>query len=112
MHISQSMLPILFFVLLGMVLIWFVLIKLLFDRLAASHPQKYEAMGRPSLFLRNSPATGWATLKFLVMRQYRALGDGYLSKLSTFMLIFFAAYLVVFFGLCFFILGLPPASAP
>jgi hypothetical protein len=95
----------LFVVLFGMVVVWFVLIKLLFNRLEAAHPQKYEAMGRPSLFLRNNIATGWATMKFLFAREHRTLNDNYLSKLSDAMLVFFAIYLLLFFGLSFFISG-------
>jgi hypothetical protein len=91
----------LFAVLFGMVIVWFVLIKLLFNRLEVAHPQKYEAMGRPSLFLRNNIATGWATMKFLFAREHRALHDSYRSKLSDAMLVFFAIYLFLFLGLAF-----------
>ena len=38
------------------------------------------------------------------MREHRALNDGYLSKLSNAMLIFFAVYLLLFFGL-FIVVG-------
>ena len=96
---------ILFAVLFGMVIVWCVLIKLLFNRLEVTHPQKYEAMGRPSLFLRNNIATGWATMKFLFAREHRSLNDSYLSKLSDAMLVFFAIYLLLFFGLSYFVSG-------
>lgn len=99
--ISMALFPALF----GMVLVWFVLIKLLFNRLEQAHPMKYEAMGKPSLFLRNSIAGGWATLKFLVGREHEALNDSYLSKLSDAMLVFFAIYLLAFFGLFFLVAG-------
>ncbi len=112
MQISQPTLPILFFILFGMVLVWFVLVKLLFNRLAAAHPKKYETMGRPSLFLRNSPSGVWAMLKFLVRREHLGLGDNYLSKLSDCMLIFFVAYLVLFLGLSFVIVGQVPVGVP
>ena len=92
-------------ILLAMVITWFVLIKLLFNRLERVHPQKYEAMGRPSLFLRNNIATGLATLKFLLAREHRPLNDGYLSKLSDAMLAFFVVYLLLFFSLVFLING-------
>ncbi|QNN47485.1 hypothetical protein H9L17_04930 [Thermomonas brevis] len=95
----------------GIVIVWFILIKLLFNRLELYHPQKYEAMGRPSLFLRNTIAGGWATLKFLVAREHKSLNDSYLSKLSDFMLVFFAAYLLLFFGLFFIVAGHTSSSA-
>jgi hypothetical protein len=92
-------------VLFAMVITWFVLIKLLFNRLERAHSQKYEAMGRPSLFLRNNIATGFTTLKFLLAREHRPLKDNYLSKLSDSMLVFFAIYLLLFFSLIFLING-------
>ena len=98
-------------VLFGMVIIWFVLIKLLFNRLERAHPSKYEAMGRPSLFLRNHIAGSWATFKFLVGREHKALNDDYLSKLSDAMLVFFAIYLLLFIGLFWAVANQTPAAA-
>ena len=98
-----------FCALFGMVIVWFVLIKLLFTRLERAHPMKYEAMGKPSIFLRNSISGGWATLKFLVAREHKALNDSYFSKLSNAMLVFFVVYLLVFFGL-FFLVAAQSAS--
>lgn len=112
MQTNEPTFLVMFFVLFGMVLVWFVLVKLLFNRLAAAHPQKYEAMGRPSLFLHNSPSGVWAMLKFLVAREHRALGDSNLSKRSDGMLIFFLVYLVIFLGFGFGIIGQMPAGTP
>lgn len=61
----QTLAPVVMPILFGMALAWFVLIKLLFSRLERAHPAKYEAMGRPSLFLRNNIAGAATTLKFL-----------------------------------------------
>lgn len=90
-------------VLFGMVLVWFVLIRLLFKRLEVAHPSKYESMGRPSLFLRNNIAAGWATMKFLLAREHRPLNDSYLSKLADSMLGFVVVYSLLFFGLIAYI---------
>jgi hypothetical protein len=100
---SQALVPLLAPLLFGMVLVWFVLIKMLFNRLERAHPQKYESMGRPSLFLRNNIENGFATMKFLFAREHRAMGDAYLSKLSDSMLVFLVAYLLVFAGLGFIV---------
>ena len=89
----------LFATLMGMVLVWFVLLKLLVNRLEQAHPQKYAAMGRPSLFWRNSPSASLAVLNFLIVREHRALNDSYLSKLSNLMLILLVVYVVLFVGL-------------
>ena len=111
MHINESLFTAFFAIIFGMVIVWFVLIKLLFNRLERHHPQKYEAMGRPSLFLRNSISGGWATLKFLTTREHKALNDSYLSKLSDGMLVFFAIYLLLFLGVFFVIPTLVASNA-
>lgn len=97
---QPAALPISFgMILFAMVIVWFVLLKVLFNRLEQRHPLKYEAMGKPSLFLRNNIATGWATMKFLFVREHRSLNDPTLSKLSDSMLVYLSAYLLLFFGL-------------
>lgn len=71
---NQQAIAFVIFALLGcMVFIWFALCKVLFNRLERAHPQKYEAMGRPSLVLRNNLANKWSFLKFLARREYVAL---------------------------------------
>jgi hypothetical protein len=102
---NQTLSVTLFLILFGMVIVWFVLIKILFNRLERLHPQKYEAMGQPSLILRNNISGGLATLKFLVAREHKSLNDSYLSKLSDAMLVFFVIYILLFFGLFFGIVG-------
>jgi len=87
----------LFCILIGMVLVWFVLIKKLFNRLESAHLKKYEAMGKPTLFIRNNIATGWATMKFLFAREHRTLNDKYLSRLSDAMLVFLIIYILLMF---------------
>ena len=93
--------PILFWVLMAMVLIWFVMIIALFRRLKLRHLDKYTEMGEPSLFWNNSMKTGWATLRFLFRREHKDLRDDSLSLLSDSMLVFFAIYTILFFGLFF-----------
>lgn len=92
MNVRAVLFPVLF----GMVIVWFVFIILLFSRLERAHPQKYEAMGRPSLFLRNSIAGSLATMKYLIRREHKVLGDGYLSILSDVMLVFIIVYFLLF----------------
>jgi hypothetical protein len=101
MPINETFFTTIFVVLFGMVLVWFVLVKMLFNRLESAHPTKYEAMGRPSLFLRNSPSSVFATLKFLVTREHKTMSDIYLSKLSDAMLAFLLVYTVLFCVLFF-----------
>lgn len=101
----QQLSFLLFPVLFGMVAVWFVLLKRLFSRLERRHPEKYEAMGRPSLFLRNSIAGGLATLRFLVGREHKALDDSALSRLSDAALVFFVIYPPLFLVLTFAVAG-------
>lgn len=104
--LSVALFPVFF----GMVIVWFVLVKLLHKRLERVHPHKYEAMGKPSLFLRNHISGSFATLKFLVTREHKVLNDGYLSKLSDAMLVFVAIYLLLFFGLIVVVATQTPAA--
>jgi hypothetical protein len=100
------------FALLGcMVFVWFALCKVLFNRLERAHPQKYEAMGRPSLVLRNNLANNLSFLRFLARREYVALNDAALTKLCKAMRIYFVAYAVLFVVLVFVVLRLPPEAA-
>lgn len=84
-----------------MVALWFVLITKLYKILERDHASKYAEMGRPSLFLRNSISSNFATMKFLLAREHKLLNDARLTKLSDAMLVFFLVYLVLFFGLFF-----------
>ncbi len=98
---NETLFATIFAILACMVLVWFILVKMLFNRLGASHPAKYDAMGRPTLFLRNSPAGAFAMLKFLVTREHRILDDSYLSTLSDAMLVFLLIYTALFLALFF-----------
>lgn len=112
MPIQETLFAAIFAVLACMVLVWFVLVKMLFNRLESSHPEKYEEMGSPSLFLRNSPASAIALLKFLVAREHKILNDSSLSKLSDAMLVFLLIYLVLFLTLFFNIVSQVAPHAP
>jgi hypothetical protein len=93
----------LFALLMCMVFVWFALCKILFNRLERAHPQKYEAMGRPSLILRNSIAGNWFFLKFLTRREYVALNDRYLTQLCSAMRVYIVVYLLLFIVLVFLV---------
>ena len=88
--------PILFAILVGAVVIWFFLCYRLFGILETRHPDKFDAMGRPSLIMNNSISNNIHFLKFLVNREWAGLGDAGLETLSKAMLVFFAAYLCLF----------------
>ena len=108
MKVSDSTLFVLFTTLMGMVLVWFVLVSLLFRRLATGHTRKYCDMGRPSLSLSSNATDTWALLKFLLAREHRGLGDRGLSRLSDCMLIFAIIYLVLLLWLGWAIFGRDP----
>lgn len=83
------------FLLFGMVLIWFVLMRILLKRLETKHSATYESMGKPSLFLRNNPRTTRAALKFIALRQHRSLGDKTLSRLSDAMIVYYVLTIAI-----------------
>jgi len=104
--------PIPFIIMICMVPVWFVLVITLFKRLESLHPEKYESMGRPTIFWRNSTEGMFKMLKFLFLREHRPMNDKTLSALSDVMLVFITCYLLIFFSLFFgFFLSLPSHAA-
>ena len=87
------------------------LTKLLLSRLERAHPDKYEAMGKPSLFLRNNISNAWATQKFIFCREHKTLNDKYLSKLSDVILVLSSIYFLLFIGVFWVATNAPPAAA-
>ena len=98
--------PELFNVLFGLlfvsILVWFALCLWLFKRLEEWHPEKYAAMGKPSLIMNNSLSNNISFLNFLANREYLDLNDPAISKLAQFMRVYF---LVLLTGFIFFFLG-------
>ncbi|RUO38607.1 hypothetical protein CWE13_02880 [Aliidiomarina shirensis] len=90
---------VIFVILLCSVLLWFFLCIRLFKILETRHPEKYESMGKPSLFLNNSISNNITFMKFLFKREWRGLNDPNLALLSNFMLVFFVVYMAVFLTL-------------
>lgn len=86
----------LFFVLFASVFVWLGLVSRLYTILATDHPEKYEEMGKPTLFRNNSPRSGWLLVKFVMKREYLALRNQKLAKLGNFMFGFFLVYGVLF----------------
>lgn len=81
-----------------MVPIWFVQISKLFKYLDAHHPNEYDAMGKPTLFLNNTPKNNIAFLRFILGSRNTDLDDAHLSKWCHRLKIFFYIYLSVFFS--------------
>ena len=93
----------LFVLLMTMCLVWFASCFWLFKRLKNQHPQKYVDMGKPSLFLGNSFANNWRFMRFLWKSEYNSLDDPLLSRTCSFMKIFMAIYLLLFFSVLLFV---------
>lgn len=77
------------------------LVARLFRLWKSEHPEKYRAMGEPTLFWNNSPKTSWELVKFLLKRDCAELDDPKLSSLGNAMLVFFVLYTMGFFYLFF-----------
>ncbi len=97
----DEMLIIIFGVLLILVLLWFALLKFIFTKLEQGHFEKYEQMGKQSLFLNNNMKTVFATLRFICKREHKALNDPLLSKISDFSLVVFLVHSIIFFSMFF-----------
>jgi hypothetical protein len=70
--------------------VWFALLAILWRRLIARHPQKYESMGRPHFF---SPLGAISTLRLLLTREHRRLGDRVLVVTADLALVVLVLYL-------------------
>ena len=93
--------PILFGGLFILVFTWFYLCHRMFAILKKRHPDKYEALGKPSLILNNTISNNLLFIKFLFGRGWRELNDKGASALGNSMLVFFALYTIIFFGIFF-----------
>jgi hypothetical protein len=94
----------LFGILFGAVAIGFFLIHRVYEILEKRHPEKYEAMGSPSLIMNNSISNNISFMKFIFKLEWKDLGDPSLSNLSRFLLVYFVVYSV---GLLCLIFAVP-----
>lgn len=78
------------------VFVWFYLCYKMFSILRIRHPEKYEAIGKPSLIMNNSISNNLLFMKFLFKREWRDLNDEGLAQLGKSMLVFFSLYMVLF----------------
>ena len=101
--------PVLFVIMFSSVFVWFFLCHRMFNILKTRHPEKYEAMGKPSLIMNNSISNNISFMKFLFKREWRGLGDNGMATLGKSMLVFFALYVIIFFSL---FLAVPLGYAP
>jgi hypothetical protein len=93
---TESAATALLFFLAAMAAGWFGLIWLLYRRLEECHPEKYEAMGSPTL-RDNDAGSVLRLLRFIAGREHRQLEeDAALRRLSDAMLAYFIAYFVLF----------------
>ena len=67
-----------------------MLLQRLFAHLEQAHPTTFVALGRPSL--SSAVKTGPTVLRFLLLRQHRALNDRRLSRLSDSILFYVLGY--------------------
>jgi hypothetical protein len=82
----------LYAVLFALVALWFLLLTLLWKRLIAHHPAKYEELNRPNFF---SALGLFSTLRFVLRREHRLVGDRALGLTSDAALAVLIVYIVV-----------------
>jgi hypothetical protein len=92
----KEVFPILFGVLFIAIFVWFFLCNKMFKTLALRHPEKYEAMGKPSLIMNNSLSNNVSFIKFLFKREWRDLNDPSVTSLGKIMCVFIMLYLALF----------------
>jgi hypothetical protein len=106
----QMVSPVLFFILMGCVIVWFALVVRLHRLLRTRHPDVYDALGRPTLILNNSIKNGWLFTRFLLGGHFENIDDGETLQLCRFMRAFAFCYLVLFVALVVF--GFASTSGP
>ena len=92
----QIVLQVLFFILTGCVIVWFVLVARLHRLLRTRHPNIYDSLGRPTLILNNSLQNSGLFLRFLLGGHFESIDDGETLRLCRFMRVFAFCYLVLF----------------
>ena len=83
----------------GLVAAWLLSLFALWFRLIGQHRATYSAMLSASLAPLFGMPGPWETLKFIVFRRHRTLGDSRLSFLSDASLVVLISYLAVFLTL-------------
>ncbi|HWX20571.1 MAG TPA: hypothetical protein VN578_11790 [Candidatus Binatia bacterium] len=104
----ESIIPIAFPLVFLSVIVWFFMVSALYRRLRQHHPEKFHAMGEPTLFFNNPPRASLILLRFLFKREDTALNDPSLSSLSKTMLVFILCFLFVFVSLIAVMLSAAP----
>lgn len=82
--------------LLGYVATCLTLTSVVFKRLAQKHPETYSALGRPSLFLRNSLENNLRFIRFLWKSEYSKMNDILLLRQCVILKIAVIAYIICF----------------
>src|SRR5947208_15116703 len=101
--------PVLFFVLLACVVVWFILITRLHRLLRTRHPHVYDSLGRPTLILNNSIRNGWLFTRFLLGGHFEEIEDGETLRRCQFMRVFAFCYLAFFIPIVVFGFVFTPA---
>lgn len=92
------------FLVLGVgVAVGFVLHSRFLKILKTRHPDVWETLGKPSLFLNNSIKNGWAVQRFLFKKEYLSLNDPLFISQCNFLRSFGQAYLLFFVGIIVFL---------
>jgi hypothetical protein len=80
---EELLLLVYFFSLFGTCLYWLLLVKQLFSRLTQAHPEKYHALGKPTLGGGGTDVQQtFSLLRFLLHREYQPLNDPQLSNIA------------------------------
>ena len=92
-------------------IVWFVAMARLYRILRSRHSATYGRLGRPTLFLNNSPQNSLATIQFLLGGKFRQLNDPELKRLGTLMQFLFYAYCAVFIAFVVLFVSTMPSHA-
>jgi hypothetical protein len=98
----EPLMPYLFVTLTTAVALGFFLQFWMYRILRTRHPEIYDSLGRPTLFLNNSIQNSFAVQKFIFLGRFRQIDDPELVRLCTFLRAFSICYTISFFCLAIF----------
>jgi len=107
----ESIFPYLFAILMLLAMVGFFFTYKMCRHLEVNHPKLYDQLGRPSLFMNNTPKSNFSFWSYVLGRKFNIIDDRKLNSLGNLLAILFKFYIVYFIFLIFLFI-LAHAIAP
>jgi len=101
--LNKQMLPVFLGLLLAVTMAWVFLSNRLYTELRHNHPELYETLGRPGLFMKKSLAVNFRVIRFVFKRDYASGVAPAVIRLCYGLRLLFCMYIICLTG-CLLIL--------